>query len=112
MWFQFLTLHGGLSIWNCGVSHRCNLDLVLLWLWCRPAAADPIRPLAWEIPYAVGATLKKQNKIKQNKPTKLVYKVFSPRTHSSLWQAQQSGELKLFDLTFSIPLSFIPGLPI
>ena len=28
---------------------------VLLWLWCRPAATAPIRPLAWEPPYAVGA---------------------------------------------------------
>ena len=30
-------------------------DPVLLWLWCRPAAAAPIRPLVWELPYAVGA---------------------------------------------------------
>ena len=30
-------------------------DLVLLWLWCRLAATAPIRPLAWEPPYAVGA---------------------------------------------------------
>ena len=29
-------------------------DLALLWLWCRPAAAAPIGPLAWELPYAVG----------------------------------------------------------
>ena len=28
-------------------------DLALLWLWCRPAAAAPIPPLAWELPYAV-----------------------------------------------------------
>ena len=26
--------------------------------WCRPAAAAPIRPLAWEPPYAAGMTLK------------------------------------------------------
>ena len=29
-----------------GVGHRCGLDLELLWLWCGPAAAVPIRPLA------------------------------------------------------------------
>ena len=29
-------------------------DPVLLWLWCRPAAAAPIQPLAWEPPYAIG----------------------------------------------------------
>ena len=26
-------------------------DLALLWLWCRPAAAAPIQPIAWEPPY-------------------------------------------------------------
>ena len=28
---------------------------MLLWLWCRLAAAAPIQPLAWEPPYAAGA---------------------------------------------------------
>ena len=42
------------------VGYRCSSDLVLLWLWCRLAAAAPIRPLAWELPYAVGAALKKK----------------------------------------------------
>ena len=28
---------------------------------CRPAAAAPIRPLAWEPPYAAGAALKSKN---------------------------------------------------
>ena len=23
---------------SCSVGHRCGLDPVLLWLWCRPAA--------------------------------------------------------------------------
>ena len=31
---------------------------VLLWLWCRPAATAPMRPLAWKLPYALGAALK------------------------------------------------------
>ena len=35
-------------------------DLALLWLWCRPAAAALIRPLAWKPPYAVGVALKRQ----------------------------------------------------
>ena len=34
---------------NCGVGHRCGSDLALLWLWCRPVATAPIRPLAWEL---------------------------------------------------------------
>ena len=34
------------------------MDPALLWLWHRPAATVPIRPLAWESPYAMGAALK------------------------------------------------------
>ena len=45
---------------SCGVGQRCSLDLdlLLLWLWHRPAAVALIRPLAWELPYAMGAALK------------------------------------------------------
>ena len=32
----------------------------LLWLWCRPAAAALFLSLAWELPYARGAALKKK----------------------------------------------------
>ena len=41
-----------------------RLDPELLWLWYRPAAMAPIRPLAWEFPYAVSVDLK-GNKTKQ-----------------------------------------------
>ena len=37
-------------------------DPALLWLWCRPAVVAPIRPLAWEPPYAMGAALKRKKK--------------------------------------------------
>ena len=37
-------------------------DPVSLWLWYRPAAAAPVQPLAWELPYTVGAALKKKKK--------------------------------------------------
>ena len=47
---------------SCGVGRRSSLDLVLLWLWCRLAAAALIGPLAWELPYAAGAALKGQKK--------------------------------------------------
>ena len=36
------------------------LDPVLLWLWRRPVATAPIRPLAWKPPYAAGVALKRQ----------------------------------------------------
>ena len=38
-------------------------DPMLLWLWLRLAAVAPIRPLAWESPYAAGVGLKKKKKI-------------------------------------------------
>ena len=45
---------------SCGVGCRHGSDPALLWLWWRPAATVPIRPLAWEPPYAEGAALKRQ----------------------------------------------------
>ena len=41
---------------------NCGVDLALLWLWCRLAAAPLIRPLAWELPYAMGVALKRPKK--------------------------------------------------
>ena len=43
---------------SCGVGGKCGSDLVLLWLWRRPAAVAPIQPLAWEPAYAMGVALK------------------------------------------------------
>ena len=50
---------------SCGVGSRSCSDPTLLWLWYRPAAATPIRPLAWELPHAVGEALKSQKKKKK-----------------------------------------------
>ena len=50
---------------SCGVGHRLSSDPELLWLWCRLAATAPIRALAWEPPYAMGAALKRQKKKKK-----------------------------------------------
>uniref|UniRef100_A0A8D1KMZ0 Uncharacterized protein n=1 Tax=Sus scrofa TaxID=9823 RepID=A0A8D1KMZ0_PIG len=44
----------GLAV-SCGIGCRRGLDPTLLWLWRRPVATAPIRPLAWECPYAAGA---------------------------------------------------------
>ena len=56
---------------SCGVGRRRCSNLVLLWLWRRPAAAALIRPLAWEPPYAVGEALeKRQKKNKKNNKMK------------------------------------------
>ena len=63
-------LLSGLRIQYCpqgGVGGRHGLDLALLWLWCKPAAAAQIRPPAWELPYAAGAAIKHQKKKKKKK---------------------------------------------
>ena len=47
---------------SCGGGGRYELgpNPVWLWLWCRPAAIALIRPLAWELPCALGVALKRQ----------------------------------------------------
>ena len=56
-------LNPGIAL-SCGVGRRHGSDPLLLWLWCRLAAAALIESPAWEFPYASGAALKskKQNK--------------------------------------------------
>ena len=66
---------------SCGVGCRRGSDPVLLWLWRRPAAIAPIRPLAWEPPYATGVALEKTKKKKfplaaASKKLKLAWKYF------------------------------------
>ena len=39
----------------------------MLWLWYRLAAAGPIRPIVWKLPYPAGAALKRQKKKKKKK---------------------------------------------
>ena len=63
----------GLRIWwcpSCGIGRRRSQDLTLLWLWYRPAAAAPIQPLAWELPYASGAAPKEKKKKKKEEEGK------------------------------------------
>ena len=45
---------------NCDGGHRPGLDPALRRLWCRPAGAALIRHLAWELPYAAGAAMKRK----------------------------------------------------
>ena len=76
--YQFIySLAQWLMIWHghelCCVGHRCGSDPTLLWLWHRPAAAAQILPLAWELPCAMGVTLKRhpQNFFKLHQTTRL-----------------------------------------
>ena len=49
---------------SCGIGRRRGSDPTLLWLWHRPVAVAPIRPLAWEPPHASGVA---QEKAKRQK---------------------------------------------
>ena len=60
----------GLAQWvnmSCGVDCRHSWDPALLWLWRRLVATAPIRPLAWELPYATGAALERTKRQKRKK---------------------------------------------
>ena len=62
---QSLASHSGLR-YGIAVSFekgcRGGSDLAWLWLWCRSAAAAPVQPLAWKLPYAVSAALRRPKK--------------------------------------------------
>ena len=65
LWCRLQMLLRSVVAVSCGVGHRQGSDLALLWLWCRLAATGPIRPLAWEPPYAMGAALERKEKKKE-----------------------------------------------
>ena len=82
---------------SCGVGYRCGSDLALLWLWHRPAATAPIRPLSWEHPYATGAALKGK-KDKKKKKSMCIY------THVYMFVCLNNVELELMIIcTFENP---------
>ena len=51
---------------SCGVGCRRGSDPSLLWLWCKPAAAAPVIPLAWKPPCAAGVALEKAERKENN----------------------------------------------
>ena len=54
-----------------GVGCRRSSDPELLWPWRRLVATAPIRPLAWEPPYAMGAAQEIAKKKKDQKKKKI-----------------------------------------
>ena len=65
MWVRSLASLRGLRIQCCRKlwyrSQKCS-DLALLWLWHRSVATALTGPLAWKLPYVMGAALKKEKK--------------------------------------------------
>ena len=78
---------------SCGVGQRHGSDPALLLLWRRPAATAPIRPLAWEPPYAARQALEKAKKKKK----KIELKKHQITLHCAV--------------TMQIPSSFLASLP-
>ena len=74
---------------SCGVGRRQGSDLMLLWLRRRMVAVAPIRPLAWERPYAAGVAIKKNAKVYP-----LHWKFW--RVHSVLHSGEGGLNLKLW----------------
>ena len=69
LWVQSLASLSGSSVAvSCGVGCKHGLDLALLWLWYRFTTTAPIRPLAWEPPYAMDVAIERQ-KDKQKQKT-------------------------------------------
>ena len=56
-WVKFPVL-----LQSYGVGHRCGLHRALLWLWCKPAGAALIQPVAQELPYGVDVAVKRKKK--------------------------------------------------
>ena len=97
---------------SCGVGCRRGSDPALLWLWCRPAATAPIRPLALEPPYATGAAQEKAKRPKkichcdEESRTNLLQKL-----HLNLWVWEFPLCLRRNNLTsIHEDASSIPGL--
>ena len=57
---------------------------------CRLAVSAPIRPLAWEPPYAVGAALKKKQKKEKGK-TLIVTSYFQVSLHFFQWKLSKTS---------------------
>ena len=53
------TGRGPMRIQVPSLASLSGLGILMLYLWCRLSAATPVKPLAWELPYAAGAALKK-----------------------------------------------------
>ena len=76
---------------SCGVGCRCGSELMLLWLWCRPAEVAPIRPLAWEPPYAKSVALKGQKRQDKNKTKQKNRNVSTAFSHLKLRSINSIG---------------------
>ena len=93
-----LALLSGLKIWRCR-ELWCRLQTrlgsgvaVALVLAGVGAATAPIRPLAWEPPYATGAALKRQKKKKRFKKKKKKQNMLSLFLHDLFYKYENINQ--------------------
>ena len=86
---------------SCGVGCRRGSDPALLWLWYRLAATAPIRPLAWEPPYAEGVA-KRNSKDKKTKKQKKQFRVSKIQTLIILAMPLECDIFYLYFFVYSI----------
>ena len=60
------------------VGCRGSSDPMLLWLWCKPAAATPIPSLAQELPHTTGMAINKKRK--KNEVNHVVHELYLNKT--------------------------------
>ena len=98
---------------GCGIGCRCGSDPTFLWLWFRLAAAALIRPLAWELSYAMGVALKRQKKQTKKDPRELSpFHVRSWREGSGPLQAGKSPHQKPNQIGWHLDLGLLLLLPL
>ena len=115
---------------SCGVGRRHSSDLALLCLWCKMTATVPIQLLAWELPYAMGAALKRQEKNKKDFPLIHDEKIWdftfwkylkrmNTKKYTMIYKEDKMGKqcLKRLQLPatmeeWTIGLTFLPGIRI
>ena len=72
---------------SCGVGRIRGLDSELLWLWRRLVATAPIRPLAWEPPYAAEAAQEIAKKKKKSRRRTTLLKLMNENAFTHIFIA-------------------------
>ena len=113
VWVQSLASLRGLRIQCCCELRRRSqawLGLVLqwLWLWCWPAATSLIRPLAWDIPYAVGAARRKEGRNRKS-PFIFIYRLVDESAILKYLHSQGISQKILNNYKGKLPYSWKPA---
>ena len=85
----------------------------MLWLWRRPVAAAPIRPLDWEPPYVLGMAQEKAKRQKTNKQKKKSVESRRKSKEVALYgrDSQDHSFTELFFLSFFVVVAISWAAP-